>query len=239
MDARRGGDLGLPIWRTRSRPDRQGDPDAARRRGGDPGNQPDLPGRLSNLSGALQLMYAWFGVTGHLDESLAWGRQALARTVDGDQHAPKHASNLAAALRSRFDISGDLGDLAESISTGRLAISWSRATDDRLPGRLSNLCNALRTHWERVGDHESLREAVDVGRRAAALTEAADRTGAGESPHPQRAPVMSNLGSALHARYQAAGEPDDLLAAVAAGEECVALTADSDIDAAGRCRTWA
>ena len=190
-----------------------------------PEDSPDLAGRLSNLSGALQLAYARFRVAGALDESVAQGRRALALTRPGDPHAPSHASNLAAALRTRFETSGDLSDLEESIALGRLAVSGSEATSPRLPGRLSNLCNALRTHWERTGDGESLREAIDCAQRAAELA------GPG---HPQRAAVLSNLGSALHARYGVTGELDDLLGAVSVGEEGLILTSPDDDEAAGR-----
>jgi tetratricopeptide (TPR) repeat protein len=190
-----------------------------------PENSADLAGRLSNLSGALQLAYARFGMADYLDESVTQGRKALALTAPGDPHSASHASNLAAALRLRFEVSSNLSDLEEGIAAGRLAVTGSEATSQRLPGRLSNLCNALRTHWERTSDRRSLRDAIDFGWRAAELA---------GSGHPQRASVLSNLGSALHARYGVTGELDDLLGAVSAGEECLALTSADDDDAAGR-----
>jgi tetratricopeptide (TPR) repeat protein len=46
--------------------------------------------------------------------------------------------------------------------------------------------------------------------------------------------VLSNLGSALHARYGVIGELDDLLGAVSAGKEGLTLTSPDDDEAAGR-----
>ncbi|MGY1577247.1 CHAT domain-containing protein [Streptomyces sp. MN13] len=146
-----------------------------------------------------------------LEQGVDLLRRALA-DPGGLPDRPRTAGNLAAGLYERFLARGWMSDLDEAIEL------WQEAVDRRHPGSPhsvtahSGLAVALHQRYERRGTAADLDEAVERLTAAAALP---------AEPVEQRA-VLSNLGHAHQARYEATDDPQDLAHAVAAQREALA-----------------
>ncbi|MEU6090726.1 CHAT domain-containing protein [Streptomyces sp. NPDC047085] len=146
-----------------------------------------------------------------LDQGVDRLRRALAGP-GGLPDRPRTAGNLAAGLYERFLARGSMTDLDEAIEL------WQEAVDRRRPGSPhtvtahSGLGVALHQRYERRGTAADLDEAVE--RLTAAAVLPAD-------PAERRA-VLSNLGHAHQARYEATDDQRDLARAVAAQREALA-----------------
>ncbi|SMF84556.1 CHAT domain-containing protein [Streptomyces sp. Amel2xC10] len=158
-----------------------------------------------------------------LDEGVRLVRQALA-DPGGLPDRARTAGNLASGLYERFLARGAMSDLDEAI------MLWQEAVETRPPGdphtvlARSGLAVALHQRYERRGTAADLDEAV---RR---LTAAAELPAA----PAERRGVLTNLGHAHQARYEATGEVRELARAVAAQREALALDgpqAGPDVDA--------
>lgn len=157
-----------------------------------------------------------------LDEGVGLLRRALA-DPGGLPDRARTAGNLASGLYERFLARGAMSDLDEAVTLWREAVE---ARPDGGPHTVlarSGLAVALHQRYERRGTAADLDEAV---RR---LTAAAELPAA---PSERRA-VLTNLGHAHQARYEATGEVRELARAVAAQREALALDgpqAGSDVD---------
>ena len=146
-----------------------------------------------------------------LEQGVDLLRRALA-DPGGIPDRPRTAGNLAAGLYERFLARGWMSDLDEAIGL------WQEAVDRRHPGSPhsvtahSGLAVALHQRYERRGTAADLDEAVERLTAAAALP---------ADPAEHRA-VLSNLGHAHQARYEATSDPRDLARAVAAQREALA-----------------
>ncbi|MET9104061.1 CHAT domain-containing tetratricopeptide repeat protein [Streptomyces antibioticus] len=172
---------------------------------------------------ALVRLAALTSSAGVLDEGVGLLRRALA-DPGGLPDRARTAGNLASGLYERFLARGAMSDLDEAITLWREAVE---ARPDGGPHTVlarSGLAVALHQRYERRGTAADLDEAV---RR---LTAAAELPAA---PSERRA-VLTNLGHAHQARYEATGEVRELARAVAAQREALALDgpqAGSDVDA--------
>jgi hypothetical protein len=87
-----------------------------------PVGHPDLAGRLSNLSVALQALFELGGDPHDLDEIVEIARQALAATPDSGPERAERQTNLATALQTRYRGTGHPADLDEAIKLLRRAL---------------------------------------------------------------------------------------------------------------------
>ncbi|MFC6083170.1 hypothetical protein [Sphaerisporangium aureirubrum] len=189
---------------------------------GVPPEHPQLPGRLLNLSSALQTR-ATMGLT-----SLAEGFTDISEAVSVAREAVSHADerhpvwvlcqgNLAVVLQTRINFMSGLpvphpdprereADASEAAAALRAVLAASPEARPDRAGHLNNLGLVLRLR----GRPEDLHEAVGHAGEAVALTAA---------NHHNRTSHLSNWGSALEARFLGTGNRADLQEAFSAWKE--------------------
>ena len=143
---------------------------------------------MTNLGGALQVLYGRTGDTAVLAEAVQAGRDAVAAAPAGHPNRAVVLSNLGNALRALYGRTGDTAVLAEAVQAGRDAVAATPAGHPDRASVLTNLGAALGTLSERTGDTAVLAEAVQAGRDAVAAAPAG---------HPDRARNLFNLGIVL------------------------------------------
>lgn len=131
------------------------------------------------------------------------------------------AQAVAGLAIARFRATDEGGDLDRAVELYRLACAHFPATDPDHAAAASALGSALCERYERSGGPLDLDEGIEWTRRAVA-----------GAPDDERWLVLHNLAANLGMRYALLGEPDDLVAALAAVRD--ALAADPPTDAAPR-----
>lgn len=156
-----------------------------------------------------------------VDEALSVLADVVAGLPEHDEQRPPAVANLARGHKWRFDRSGVPADLMAAIDVGSEAVTWDAAIEER-PAAITDLINVLRIAFSLSGDRAFLDEAVTIGRAVA---------GARSTPPPG---LLSNLNVVLKIRYENFGVDDDLVDAIAFGEQAVELI-DPSSPAAGTC----
>jgi tetratricopeptide (TPR) repeat protein len=177
-----------------------------------PTGDPDLAGRLCNLSYSLQDRFERSGSSRDLDEAIEAGRAAVRAAPDDHLSRAAYLSNLVSLLLARSSPTGSGADLEEAVRLGRAAVTATRAGDPGRARRLSNLGTVLKARFERTGSSLDLEEAVLIGRAAVTAAHADDA---------DRADYLSNLSTTLGQRFLRAGAGGDLDEAVQVGRAAV------------------
>ncbi|MER6630386.1 CHAT domain-containing protein [Streptomyces sp. NPDC000987] len=146
-----------------------------------------------------------------LEQGVELLRRALA-DPGGLPDWPRTAGNLAAGLYERFLAGGAMSDLDEAIALWQKAVDSRRTGDPHSVMARNGLAVALHQRYDRRGVAADLDEAVERLTAAAALR---------ADPAEHRA-VLTNLGHAHQARYEATDDPQELARAVAAQREALA-----------------
>ena len=188
-------------------------------------DDPNLPGRMSNLGVALETRFARTGDLADLNEAVQVDRDAVAATPSYHQDGAGRRSNLALALRARFERTDDLADLDEALNVGREALAATPTDDRHWAERLSNLGVALHARFERTGNLADLTEAIQADRDAITATPTDHRDWPGR---------LSNLALALHERYLQNGDDvSDLNESIQMSRIAMAAAPTDDPDQAG------
>ncbi|MEE1782953.1 CHAT domain-containing protein [Streptomyces sp. SP17BM10] len=178
-----------------------------------PHDDPDYPGRLSNLALMLRAKSEHTDDTGPLAEAVELGRQAVDAASNDRADLPKYLAMLGLALRALYERTHDAGALAEAADVGRRAVTAAPIGHPDHRSCLSNLCITLRFQAGSLQDAELFGEAVEVGRRAV--------TG-GRPGTSERVAHLVNLGLALEETSRFTGEGALLAEAVPVCREAVA-----------------
>ncbi|MFF7174775.1 CHAT domain-containing tetratricopeptide repeat protein [Streptomyces pseudovenezuelae] len=178
-----------------------------------PTDDPNRPGRLTNLGHALQARFGRTGSLEDLDTAIAAMQEALETAPASHPDRAMMLSNSGDALRLRFEQTGSLEDLDTAIAAMQEALETAPASHPDRAGRLSTLGLTLLRRFERTGSLEDLDTAIAKGQESVATIPA---------NHPDRAMWLSNLGLTLQTRFERTGSLEDLDTAIAKGQESVA-----------------
>jgi tetratricopeptide (TPR) repeat protein len=223
-----------------------------------PLDHPNRAGRLSNLSGALQIRFERTGAVADLNEAIDAGHKAVAATPPEHPNRAAILHNLSNALRARSGRMDLVTDLDEEIDrrsrrqvVDALAIvqpvlarlARGPVRDPASLGQVDHAIDLLRqviatstdrlqraTRLGALGStlHTRLRL---VGQRAdldAAVTTLEVAVADTPADHPLRAGMLSDLAVALGNRFDKFGKPDDLNKEVVRSREAVASAAADD-----------
>lgn len=174
-------------------------------------DEPELPGRLNNLSNGLRDLYEQTDHTDthYLEEAITISRQAVDVAPADYPQLPVCLNNLGTGLSMLFRQIPRVEYLEEAIDTYRKALKEAlRQAPPDSPERpliLRNLSYALRERHEKIGYPENLEEAVRLSKEAVLLA---------PPDSPDLATLLANRGSALLYRYQRAHSMEDLNKAI-------------------------
>jgi hypothetical protein len=176
-----------------------------------PGPGPDRNRYRGNLIEALLLRYDLLGEDTDLDAALAQCGDDL--SADAAATVPR-GTRLVAASRAFAAAAGvrASGDLDRAVELARSGVAMLTGLPDE-PSALTALGTALRLR------HAYRNDRADIDESVACLQRSYDLTAAHAS---QRSTRQSNLATAIFSRYQAGGDPADLLAAEAHLQELLA-----------------
>jgi hypothetical protein len=174
----------------------------------------DYPPMLMDLAVGLMDRYRAAGDVADLDEAIAAFRTAVAMTRHGALLAARAAANLGLALEMRFHRIGDRGDLDAAVSALRESATLPAPPLDHA-SYLGNSGLMLIEQYRQTAQSALLSEAIDALERARAAL---------PSGAPFKAWLLGTLSDVLHARYQRAGDLDDLDQAAAVLREAIAST---------------
>ena len=180
-----------------------------------PEDQPERPGRLSDLGAALITRYERFGALGDLREGIRRGEEAVAATPVDHPDRARVLSNLGAFLFIRFGRTGALEDLQQAIRRSEEAVAATPVDHPHRAAVLNNLGNHLSTRFDRTGALEDLQEAIHRSEEAVITTPVG---------HPDRARWLNNLGQHLSTRFDRTGALEDLQEAIGRSVEAVTAT---------------
>jgi tetratricopeptide (TPR) repeat protein len=172
-----------------------------------PDDDPDRPGRLSNLSSVLRARFEQTRDPADLDAAITAAQAAADAAPDDDPERAVILANLANALYVRFAEAGHLTDLDADIAARRTAVEVAPADHPRRLWLLTSLADSLWDRYERVG------VAADLDVTITALREAGAIIPEGDS---RQVRTLDSLGRALHARFMQNDIGADLDAAITA-----------------------
>ena len=182
---------------------------------------PDRPGLLHNLAGALKVRFERTAQPSDLDEAIRADRIAVQMLPAPDPRRPGWLANFATLLDLNKPHSASPEALTEVIAVLRECLAATSPTDDLRSSRRDRLEEALRIRAERSGSREDLDELVQLAREG--LAETGDR-------RPFHGRRLSNLAGILHLRFERTGALPELDEAVGLGREAVASTVLQDPD---------
>ncbi|KAJ3510136.1 hypothetical protein NLJ89_g4847 [Agrocybe chaxingu] len=197
-----------------------------------PENDADLPALLNNFGVALEMHFDKSGNLADLSEAISSLQRAIALAPSGQGDLPSMVGNLGLFLQKRFQQAGAAIDLLTAISSFREALNLTPAGDAGERRRWqSSLATALRLRYEDgrdAGELSYLSESIeilqqviketptgdddlptrfDLSKAVEFFQKALDLTPDGDSILPSR---LTNLGEALHQRFDREGKQDDL-----------------------------
>jgi hypothetical protein len=168
------------------------------------------------LAAVLSRSFHHYGDLGVLDEAVTACRYAVRATSHEDPEHPERLANLASVLLARFEHSLTVADLEGATAIADASLD---AAPDGHPCRaraLVCLANAYIDKFEYTSEIAALDRAIGYGRDALAASDERDTVGRGI--------CLSNLGAALHARFDRIDDLDVLNEAVAAHRAAVDCT---------------
>ena len=151
-------------------------------------------GELADTADILRLRFEASSETDDLDAVIQALREAVAEAPPDYASRPTVLGNLGILLQIRSAVEGAM---EEAIAALTEAIAGTPADDPARSPRLASLSQALRRKYELTGDSERLEDAIETG-RAAVADGGTDRL------------MRATLADSLQARWEQAGDEDDL-----------------------------
>ncbi|GDY29880.1 tetratricopeptide repeat protein [Gandjariella thermophila] len=171
---------------------------------------------LAGLVHALRIRHELTNSLADLHEALAIGGQALdLRVENGHLDEAAMCADLADLRLVRFHQGGKAGDLDEAVRLSRTAVDLTRHDDPARSARYTALARALRLRFDRTRRLNDLDEAMNVYQQALATA------GSRAVPH-----LLAELAGTLRTRFEHAGSPRDLDAALATQRRAVDAVTD-------------
>jgi tetratricopeptide (TPR) repeat protein len=180
-----------------------------------------LPGRLSALSGALEMMSASTDDPAVLDEAIEVGRTAVALAPEQHPSLGRYLANLASAILERYDRTGSDQDLQEVVRVSRLAASAPAPDSLHRAERLRSLGVALLRLSEKAGEPTLLTESIQVQREALELA--------------PRGPIRWRIADSLRASLEALYEHTNQLELL---DEAITLAREALTNSSIRDQEW-
>ncbi|KAJ7612640.1 CHAT domain-containing protein [Roridomyces roridus] len=194
-----------------------------------PEGHPDKASTLSNLGSSLIRQFQHLGRMEDLQRSVSLLEDAVHLTPEGHPDKAFRLTNLGISLIARFQQLGSLEDLHKSVSD---AVRLTPDGHSDKPSRLTTLGGLLMIQFEQLGNPEDLHKSVSVCEDAVHLTLEGHSDRA--SRDPDKAYMLSNLGSSLMTRFQQLGSLEDLHSSVSVLDNVLHVTPDGHPDKASR-----
>ncbi|MFC6082790.1 CHAT domain-containing protein [Sphaerisporangium aureirubrum] len=170
------------------------------------GDDPEVPGLLSNVGLVLRERFLLTGAEEDLRETVELSRAGAEQLAEEHPYWAGRMLNLGIALRHLYEHTGDVGALGECVAAHRAALRRLDAGDAAVGRCASGLSAALRRLYLRHGDSGELDEAIEAARVA---------VGATARGHRRESTRRLNLGGALLTRYERTRVAGDLAEAMA------------------------
>jgi transcriptional regulator with XRE-family HTH domain len=182
----------------------------------------DLPGYLSNLAFYLLIRFNIAGDIKDIDAAIDKAQQAAAAASPDCPERVIVLANLRDALSARYEKRRDDGDLDAAIAVGQEAVQVAAARQDpQLLSSMSRLRDSLAERFVFTDDSDDLDGALSAAWQiVSAWQEIADSA---TQDHPGLLGFLFNLGTAQHACFRLAGDPDALDAAIVTCQKAVVL----------------
>lgn len=164
-----------------------------------PAGHPGRPGVLAALGATSIARFMARGDAADMDAAASAYQQAAEATPTGHPHRSRYLAHLSNVLRMRFEATGAEVDLDRAVGIAESA--------DEHPGALGN---ALLARYEPRGRWADLDSACTAYRLAVEQAGRASRPG-----------HLANLAGAMHQRFTAGGDLDDLAFAIDCAREAV------------------
>lgn len=136
--------------------------------------------------------------------------RVLDATAANDGELPERLITVSSALSRRYRQFGNLADLDRAITGCERALTATSPQDPKCPHRLIMLGELLTLRFDRSGDPADLDRAVRTA-----------EDGLAACPEAERASGLESLAGALHSRYLAFRDLDDLVRGIAMSREAV------------------
>jgi tetratricopeptide (TPR) repeat protein len=182
-------------------------------------NDPMLGSVSAKLGENYDLLFERRERAEDLESGIKYTKEAVERTLDGDQELPGRLSNLGNLLGRRFERAMAKEDLHEMIEACSKAVSTTPRRNPALAGRLNNLGNAFRISFDQTGNGDDLKIAITKTLEAVASPGISHRDHVG---------ALSNLGLMLGTRFQRTYRMEDLNGAIEYLQKAEKLSAAGD-----------
>ncbi len=184
-----------------------------------PPGSPYLLSRLQNIGMALLRRDEIAGGIEDLNRAIEMIDGAVAAATPGAPEILNGLNNLGAALQTRYERTGDFDDLLAATKALERALEETPDDSPLAAARHANLANALQAVYisTRLADVLDRSIELEMGALERVSPESRDRVG-----------YLNGLGTGLQYRFELAGNPNDLQAAIAAFREGSRLGRDEE-----------
>jgi tetratricopeptide (TPR) repeat protein len=156
---------------------------------------PVRPGALTNLGGALALLFEVTGDLALIDEAIACESEAVRLSPESSAKHSMYAFNLGTAFMRKYRATKEISLLESATALFQETVNTEDPADSLRAAHLSDLGGALRYLYYETGHTKHVKEAVRVQREAAALT-----------PNgPTRVSLLNNLSGSLNDLWSRTG----------------------------------
>ncbi|MEU5609561.1 tetratricopeptide repeat protein [Streptomyces sparsogenes] len=177
-----------------------------------PGDHPERPEYLVELSTALRLRAAATRALADLDRAIDHGATALTRADPGDPRLAGWLAQQSANHRERYEQADRHDDLDQAVTLARRACATGVPQPPESPARV-HLAGALSLRYQLRRDPADLEQAVEILRAARQWARSRTAGHGGDSEHAdgdRALAILYNLSTALLQRHADHGIPSDL-----------------------------
>jgi CHAT domain/Tetratricopeptide repeat len=179
-------------------------------------DDPERLSFISNLGLFLKDRFKFTGNRADLDDAIEIMETVAGSDFDDHLARVRFASVMVTALLARFEQTGDTADLDKAIETGYAAADVIPPGNPDRPSHISNLLGSvLVTQFEHTGELRHLDALIDIRQEDLDACPPSSRG---------RAAGLSNIGVALHHRFELSARDSDLDKSIEAMRDAVEAT---------------